>query len=344
MKFGKLLGLLSLIVSLYILWQIRRLMLLFFTAVVLATALNQLVLQIQKLHIKRSWSVLLSVVGFLLLFISLFFLIVPPFISQFQELLKLLPAGISRIQDWLNYLENRFGGETEYIPNFNDFIQQIQPLVRQVFERSFTILTTSINATLELLLVLVLTLMLLADPQPYRQSFIRIFPSFYRRRVDEILLRCATGLGNWTIGALIEMVFIAALSGISLWILQVPLALAHAVLAGLLNFIPNIGPTLSVVFPMAIALIDAPWKAVAVLIVYIVIQNIESYWLTPTVMAQQVALLPAITLTAQIVFATFFGALGLLMAIPLTVITKTWLEEVLLKDILDEWQHHSFLS
>ncbi|MBD2571208.1 AI-2E family transporter [Anabaena lutea] len=344
MKFGKLLGLLSLIVSLYILWQIRRLMLLFFTAVVLATALNQLVLQIQKLHIKRSWSVLLSVVGFLLLFISLFFLIVPPFISQFQELSKLLPAGISRIQDWLNYLENRFGGETEYIPNFNDFIQQIQPLVRQVFERSFTILTTSINATLELLLVLVLTLMLLADPQPYRQSFIRIFPSFYRRRVDEILSRCATGLGNWTIGALIEMVFIAALSGISLWILQVPLALAHAVLAGLLNFIPNIGPTLSVVFPMAIALIDAPWKAVAVLIVYIVIQNIESYWLTPTVMAQQVALLPAITLTSQIVFATFFGTLGLLMAIPLTVITKTWLEEVLFKDILDKWQHHSFFS
>jgi hypothetical protein len=60
-------------------------------------------------------------------------------------------------------------------------------------------------------------------------------------------------LGSWTVGALIEMVFIAALSGIGLWILQVPLALAHAVLAGLLNFIPNIGPTLSVVFPMAIA-------------------------------------------------------------------------------------------
>ena len=60
-------------------------------------------------------------------------------------------------------------------------------------------------------------------------------------------------MGSWTVGALIEMVFIAALSGIGLWILQVPLALAHAVLAGLLNFIPNIGPTLSVVFPMAIA-------------------------------------------------------------------------------------------
>lgn len=79
---------------------------------------------------------------------------------------------------------------------------------------------------------------------------------------------------------------------IGLWILQVPLVLAHAVLAGLLNFIPNIGPTLSVVLPMSIALLDAPWKAIAVLILYIAIQNLESYWLTPTVMAKQVALLP----------------------------------------------------
>ncbi|PLZ59055.1 AI-2E family transporter, partial [Fischerella thermalis WC344] len=194
-------------------------------------------------------------------------------------------------------------------------------------------------AALEFLLVLVLTLMLLANPQPYRNLFVRFFPSFYRQRVDEILSRCATGLESWTVGALIEMMFIATLSGISLWILQVPLVLAHAILAGLLNFIPNIGPTLSVVFPITVALLDAPWKAIAVLIVYIIIQNIESYWLTPTVMAKQVALLPAVTLSSQILFATLFGALGLLMAIPLTVIAKIWLEEVLFKDVLDKWRH-----
>jgi predicted PurR-regulated permease PerM len=91
--------------------------------------------------------------------------------------------------------------------------------------------------------------------------------------------------------------------------------------------------------PITVALLDAPWKAIAVLILYIIIQNIESYWLTPTVMAKQVALLPAVTLTSQILFATLFGALGLLMAIPLTVVAKTWLEEVLFKDVLDKWHH-----
>jgi predicted PurR-regulated permease PerM len=181
--------------------------------------------------------------------------------------------------------------------------------------------------------------MLLVNQNPYRQLFIRLFPSFYRKRVNQILCRCETALGSWTVGALMEMVFVGALSGIGLWILQVPLALAHAVLAGLLNFIPNVGPTLSVVLPMAIALLDAPWKAGAVLLLYIVIQQIESYWLTPTIMAKQVSLLPALTLTSQIVFASFFGALGLLMALPLTVMVKTWVEEVLVKDVLDKWNY-----
>jgi predicted PurR-regulated permease PerM len=89
---------------------------------------------------------------------------------------------------------------------------------------------------------------------------------------------------------------------------------------------------------MAIGFLDAPWKALAVLGLYVVIQNIESYWLTPTVMAQQVALLPAITLTSQLFFTNAFGVLGLVMALPLAVVTKIWIEETLFKDILDRWQ------
>jgi len=70
----------------------------------------------------------------------------------------------------------------------------------------------------------------------------------------------------------------------------------------LLAFIPNLDPALSVIPPMAIALIASPWKAIAVLILYIIIQQLESNLLTPCVMAQQVALLPAITLSVQVVF------------------------------------------
>lgn len=339
MKFGQWVGLFVLVASGYVLWQIRQLILLFFTAVVLATALNQLVRQFQKIKIVRAGAIILSFLV-LLTFLTVFlWLIVPPFNQQLQELLLLFPVGISRLQEFINYLENFLGQNYLELPDINRLFQQIQPFATQFITSTWEIITTSINVLLQALFVIILMLMLLANPPMYRDGFVRFFPAFYRRRVREILADCATGLESWTVGALIEMVFIATLTGIGLFILQVPLALAHAVLAGILNFIPNVGPTLSVIFPITVALVDAPWKAIPVLILYVVIQNIESYWLTPTVMAKQVSLLPAVTLTSQIMFTTFFGALGLFMAIPLTVVAKTWLEEVLFKDVLDQWHH-----
>jgi predicted PurR-regulated permease PerM len=110
-------------------------------------------------------------------------------------------------------------------------------------------------------------------------------------------------------------------------------------LAGVMTFIPNLGPTLSVLSPMAIALIEAPWKALAVLALYIIIQQVESNILTPIVMAQQVSLLPALTLLSQLFFATFFGFLGLLLSLPLTVVGQIWFKEVLIKDVLDNWNY-----
>lgn len=338
MKLGQWLGIFAIAAGCYLLWQMRQLLLLIFTAIVLATAINQLVQRFQQAGLKRMPAVFLSVGIVLALLVGIIGLIVPPFIEQFQDLLELLPIGLERVEQGFDWLSDRIpGGSEAEFPGMDGLLQQLQIQRMNLLQRAIAFFSNSINVLIKLLLVMVLTLMFLLQPKPYRQTLIRCFPGFYRQRVEQILARCAEGLGHWTIGALIEMVFIGLFSGIGLWILQVPLALAHAVLAGLLNFIPNIGPTLSVALPMSIALLDAPWKAIAVLILYLVIQNVESYWLTPTVMAKQVALLPAITLTSQIFFASLFGILGLLMAIPLTVVAKTWIEEALFKDILDKW-------
>lgn len=117
------------------------------------------------------------------------------------------------------------------------------------------------------------------------------------------------------------------LSMIGLWILGIPLAFANGLLTGLLAFIPNLGPFISVIPSAAIALLKAPWKAIAVVVLYVVIQQIESNILTPLVMKKQASLLPATTLLSQVVFAAFFGFLGLLLALPLTLIIQQWLDE-----------------
>ena len=79
-------------------------------------------------------------------------------------------------------------------------------------------------------------------------------------------------------------------------------------------------------------------EAVAIFVIYLLIQQFESNLLTPYIMSQQVSLLPALTLIAQVFFTTFFGFLGLLLALPLTVVAKIWINAVLIEDILDRWQ------
>ncbi|MDZ4874872.1 MAG: hypothetical protein CLLPBCKN_004268 [Chroococcidiopsis cubana SAG 39.79] len=339
MNLGQWLGLLAIVASIYILWQIRQILLLLFAAVILSTALNRLARRFQRSGMRRSLAVILSVGIFLAGVIGFFWLIVPPFIEQFQELTVRVPRGLDRFNIWIEQLGTRVPQQVApYLPNVDSLSKQAQPFFERVLGGSFAFVTSSLEFIIKFLLVLVLTGMMLANPHAYRQGFVRLFPSFYRRRVDGILHECEESLGKWLTGALISTSVVALMSMVGLSVLRIPAALALGVLAGFLNLIPNVGPTISVIPPMAIALLDTPIKSVLVFVLYFVIQQIESNFLTPYIMAQQVSLLPAVTLLAQVFFATFFGFLGLLLALPLTVVGKIWFREVLLEDVLDRWQ------
>ena len=340
MKLGDWISLACLIAAGYILWLIRPLLMLSFTAVVIAIALNSLTQRIQAFNIPRRFAIPIAL--FLAAAVTTLFIlgIVPPFIEQFTTLIEKIvtfsqriPGYVIEIQTWLP--------ERIRLPNVSEFAAWLtspDSAVLDVFGNFFSIFNSSLQVLLQTLFVTVLALMILSKPNAYLDGILLLFPSFYRQRAREIFAECERSLGNWLGGILISSVFIFLLSFVSLAILGVDLAFAHALLAGILNFIPNLGPTISMIFPVIVALISPdPWKAVAVVVIYVVIQQIEAYWLTPTIMARQVSLLPAFTLIAQIFFARLFGFLGLLLALPLTVVAKTWLQELLIKDVLNHW-------
>jgi len=343
-KLADWIGFLCLIIALVIMWQFRQILLLIFTAVVLATALNGLVRRItQKLRIKRIWAVLL-VLSLLLVFGILFFgLVMPPFIGQFQELITRGQLEFQEFVYWVDRLVREppdwFLEQDLDLPSLSELTQQIGPLAQNLLGNFFAFFSNSLTTLVQLLLVIVLTIMLLVNPLAYRQLVVRLFPSFYRRRTETILSECEIALLNWMGGILLNSVFIATLSGAGLFFLRIPFVLAHALLAGVFNLVPNIGPVLSVVFPLLVA--NSPLKALAIIILYLFIQNLESYWFSPMIMQKQVSLLPAVTMIAQIFFARFFGFLGLVLALPLTVVVKTWIEEAFIKDVLDQWQGNS---
>ncbi len=327
--------------TLYVLWRFRQIVLLMFAAVVLVTALNSLT----RLFVRTyGWprnrallvtSALVTLGGFIV-----FGLVFPLFASQFQELLELTPKGFAILVGWFDDFKANPpdwfpAQDIRLIPDFSELIRQVTNISTTVFGNFLSFFSSSLAILLQLLLLIVLTLMILSNPPAYRNLLLRLFPSSYRKRADDILTKCETALMSWLGGVALSSMFVGTLSFVGLVILGVPYAFAHAVLAGLFNFIPNLGPTLSAIFPIFVALLQSPSKALAVLVLYIVIQNVESYWFTPMAMQKQVSLLPAATLIAQIFFTTFLGPLGLILALPLAVVCKTWIEEAWIKDVLD---------
>jgi predicted PurR-regulated permease PerM len=337
-KFGQWFGLVVLLASFYIVWQVRQLLIMAFAAIVLATALNQLAKLLHKrFKLSHQWSLAGSLAIFMLSVVGFFWSIVPSLVRQMQEIgTTKLPKVLALAQGSKGIFEQYFPGVT--IPDLPTLQEQSKPLVNSLLGSSFAVFSGSLGAILNLLLLLVLTIMLLVQPHAYRNVFVLMFPQFYRRRVLGILDECEVSLGKWMVGALLGMFAVAVMSSAGLYALGVPAPLAQGVLAGLLNFIPNLGPTLSMVLPMGIALLDSPWKSLWVFILYFVIQQIESSFLTPYIMSKQVSLLPALTLLAQIFFASFFGFAGLVLALPLSVVTKIWINAVLIEDVLSKWR------
>ncbi|MGF1521015.1 MAG: AI-2E family transporter [Leptolyngbyaceae cyanobacterium] len=343
MKLSDWISLVCFLIALVILWQFRQVVLLVFAAVVIAIALNSLVRRLMNLfHISRNQAVLNTMGLVILGHIIFLVLVLPLFIQQFEQLWELIPEGFNQLVGWANQIQadppTWLPDEVTQIelPRFSDLLDQFANFGSRAFGNFFSFFSESAGILLQLLLLIVLTMMLLSNPLAYRRLLLRLFPSHYRRRADDILSKCEAALLCWLGGVSISSLFVATVSFAGLLLLRVPFPFANATLAGAFNFIPNIGPTLSAIFPITVALSQSFGRSLAVLILYVLIQNLESYWFSPMVMQKQVSLLPAATLVAQIFFATFLGPVGLILALPLTVVCKTWVEEALIIDVLEK--------
>ncbi|MBE9102000.1 AI-2E family transporter [Vacuolonema iberomarrocanum] len=345
MKFGKLVGAIALLLGLYLLWRVRFIGLLVFTAVALATVLNRIVRRLTRWRLERGLAIMITFVMIFALIAIAMAVIVPRFIAQVSQWLDRAPLEIAQISIWLNQLDDQVPAElSSQLQQLDTFIRDIPQVVRSVFNNFFLLLRGTLSMVVNVLLVLVVTIMLLANPVAYRRAFVLLFPQFYRHRLQEILDHCERSLVAWGIGILFNMVVITLMSFAGLAIIDVPLPIGNALIAGILTFIPNVGPVLSVVPPALLGLLEAPWKAAAVVVLYIVIQQVEGNLLTPMVMEHQVSLLPALTLISQLICGVLFGFMGLFLALPLVVVGQVWLQELLVRDVMNNWRDNPFAN
>jgi predicted PurR-regulated permease PerM len=189
---------------------------------------------------------------------------------------------------------------------------------------------------LNFVMVAFIGLYLAIDPGIYRRGLLSLVPLDRRARAAEILAAVGEALRGWLLGQVFAMLVVGVLATIGLWLLGIPLALALGLLAALLGFIPYLGPLAAAVPAVLLALLAGPQQALQVALLYVGIQLLEGYFLTPLVQQRAVHLPPALTISAMVVMGGLLGGLGLALAVPLTAAAIVLVQKLYVEDVLGD--------
>jgi len=189
------------------------------------------------------------------------------------------------------------------------------------------------------LLVLVGGIYLAAQPRLYRGGLVKLVPPGGRERVEQALDDSWRALRLWLLGRLVSMLFIGTLTGVGLWLLGIPGALALGIVAFILEFVPFIGPIIAAVPAILLALAFEPVKALWVAALYLGIQQLEGNVIEPLVQQRAVDLPPALLLFSIVAGAVVFGPAGVVFAAPLTVVLFVMVKRLYVRDALHTQTH-----
>ncbi len=325
-----------------IIWTLRDFLLLIICSLVISNIVCNLCNQIQRgLKIPRSLSLFFVLTVISVIVFTILILVLPPFIKEFNEILVDIPNGLSKINILINTNLNKFnslfyGEQSENVIDIFSLINNVVTIpdastiakaIQESFKNLINIAGNLGSGLLKLIFVLAVSLMISIEPKQYKENILLLIPKNYRNKFRNILEKCNIALANWTFSMAISSLSVGLLSLIVLSILDVKYVVSNALIAMVLNIIPNIGPVISGIFPISIALLDNFWKPLAVLGAYVIIQNIESYIIMPSIMKKKTNLLPGLTLISQFGFTFIFGPLGLILSLPLAVVIQVLIKE-----------------
>ncbi len=308
--------------------------LLLFAAVLLAIFLRGLgEWSSRYTKLSRGWSVLLVSTTLLIILGGAVALLAPSVAEQIKHLRDELPKSAQNVSEYISHFS--WGKAViDQLPGVDEITNNIN--TTSVLSSVGGFFSSTAGAVANFFIVVLLAVYLASEPETYIHGFVKLFPVKRRARVREILGEIGDTLSWWLIGKFGSMLVIGIMTWIGLYFLGVPLSLTLGLIAGLLSFIPNFGPILSAIPAILLAFIESPMKAVYVLILFIVVQLIESNLITPLIERETVELPPALTIIAQLALGALIGGLGLVLATPLLAVIMVLVQMVYIQDVLGD--------
>jgi predicted PurR-regulated permease PerM len=282
-------------------------------ALVFALGLDPMVAWLGRHGWRRPWGVAAVTIGFLLIVVGVFAVIIPPIVTQVEQLSRALPGLLQQLQDrssTLGRLNARYHLLDSLKAQFSAGAGGL-PLngVLNVGLAVFGTLTAAVT-------VLVLTVYFLANLPAIRRILYRMFPASRRSRGRELGDEISTRVGGYVLGNLLTSAIAGLGTFLFLEIVRVPYAVALGVLVAVLDLIPVVGSTIGGILVTLVALSISATVAIASLVFYIVYRLLEDYLLVPRVMNRAVDVPPVLTIVALIIGGALLGVVGAFLAIP----------------------------
>lgn len=265
----------------------------------------------------------ISVIATILFLTLLTFLIGAKIEAQASELVDSLPTTIVKAKQQLE--QNPIGQKILSKASSQKTIEKTQAMARKLFSSTFGVLG-------DIYVVLFIGIFFTAGPETYKKGIVRLVPSGGKSKAEDVLNKMSDSLKKWLKGKLFAMLVVFMLTAIGLAIIGMPLWLVLALIAGLLNFIPNFGPMLAMIPAVLLALTLSPTTAGIVAGMYVLIQVLESNFITPMVQRKLINVPPAMIIIAQLVIGPLTNAWGVILATPIMVIVMVMVKELYIKN------------
>lgn len=299
------------ILVLLALYIIREVIALLFVAIVLSAAFDPWVDWMHRYKIPRSLGILIIYIIMIGILSLVVVLMVPPITEQVSQLAKNLPNYYERLTLGISQLTD---GASQ--PTLPEALQSLSSNLGQTTKSVFSTITGIFGGLMSFLAVLVIVFYITVEEDMLKKFIYFLTPSHKREHFSALIDRVQKKMGLWLRGQLALSLIVGIMTWIGLTILGVKYALLLAIIAGIFEIVPFVGPWLSAVPAVLIGFSDSLSKVLFIAILYIAIQQIENHFIVPKVMQKAVGLNPIIIILAILIGAKLGGALGAVLAVP----------------------------
>lgn len=298
------------LLSLWFLYQIKEIIFLVIVAFILMTAFKPWADLLEKIHVPRIFSVLIIYIVLILTITFAASSILPSLVSQTIHLGENFPSYLKSVVPFLKI-------------DYQLLTAQVAPIGENVLKVTIGVFSNIIT----LFTLIIISFYLLIERKHLASYLAHITTQERAKKWENVITKIEEGLGAWVRGQMVLAITIGIATFIGLSIIGIPYALSLAILAGTLEIVPFIGPIISAIPAILVALTSSPLLALITVLIYFIIQQAEAHLIVPLVMRKSVGLPPLVTIISLLIGAKIAGIGGALLSIPLVVAGTTFLKE-----------------